>query len=321
MPWIEPQQLVQAKSVDLYSYLAATEPGNIKRCGQDEYRLIDHDSLKVSVSTGKWNWHSRGFGGTTAVQYLITVRGYPLPEAAQMVLDSKAAPYSPLAEPPPARPLALPKRNGDDSRVMGYLCGQRGLHREVVEHCRTLGTLYESAHYHSCVFVGHDEHGTPHHAAIRATGGDFKQDAEGSDKRYTFALQAQNRACRVLYVYEAAIDALSGASLLLMDGEPWRDRHYLSLAGVSPLPIVQYLTAHPEIETVVLCLDDDEPGRLAAEQIAGLLRVSRPSLNIRYEPPKIGDDYNQYLRRRIAHDRARKGRKSREREKGTCARH
>ncbi len=319
MPWIEPQQLAQAKSIDLYSYLVAAEPGNIKRCGQDEYCLKDHDSLKVSVSTGKWNWHSRGFGGTTAVQYLITVRGYPLPEAAQMVLDSKAAPYSPLTEPPPTRPFALPERNGDDDRVMGYLCGQRGLRREVVEHCRALGTLYESAHYHSCVFVGHDKYGTPRHAAIRATGGDFKQDAEGSDKRHTFALQAQNGACTVLYVYEAAIDALSGASLFLMAGEPWQDRHYLSLAGVSPLPVVQYLIDHPEIGTIVLCLDADEPGQFAAERIAVLLRVSRPFLDIRYEPPKIGNDYNHFLGLRIARDRVQKIRKSRGQEKGTNA--
>lgn len=306
MPWIEPEQLARAKSVDLYSYLAAAERDNIKRCGQDEYCLKDHDSLKVSVSTGKWNWHSQGFGGTTAVQYLITVRGHPLPEAAQMVLDSRAAPYSPLAEPPPAQPLVLPPRNGNDNRVIAYLCGNRGLRREVVEHCRTHCTLYESAHYHSCVFVGHDEAGAPRHAAIRATGGDFKQDAEGSDKRHTFALQAQNRACTVLCVYESAIDALSGASLRLMDSEPWRDAHYLSLAGVSPLPIIQYLHTHRAITTVRLCLDNDEPGQLAAQRIAELLVLSRPTLETEYAPPKSGKDYNQYLRLHIARKRTKK---------------
>ncbi len=76
MPWIPPAQLATAKAVDLYSYLLAAEPQNIRRCGQDEWRLKDHDSLKVSASTGKWNWHSRGFGGTTALQYtLIISRG------------------------------------------------------------------------------------------------------------------------------------------------------------------------------------------------------------------------------------------------------
>ncbi|MDL2253512.1 DUF3991 and toprim domain-containing protein [Ruminococcaceae bacterium OttesenSCG-928-I18] len=308
--WIEPEQLAQVKIIDLYSYLAVAEPGNLKRCGQDEYRLIDHDSLKVSVSIGKWNWRSQGFGGTTALQYLITVRGFSLPQAAQMVLESKAAPYSPLAEPPPARPFSLPEKNDSDNRMIDYLCGKRGLCREIVEHYRTLGTLHESAQYHSCVFVGRDECGTPRHAAIRATEGDFKQDVEGSDKRYTFALQAQNGACTTLYVYESAIDAMSGASLFLLGGQPWKDRHYLSLAGVSPLPILQYLTVYPEIRTVVLCMDDDEPGRLAAERIKGLLHLSSLSLDIRIEPPKIGCDYNQYLYMRTARNRARQAKKS-----------
>ncbi len=306
MKWIEPALLAQAKAVDLYSYLAATETENIKRCGQEEYCLKDHDSLKVSISTGKWHWHSRGFGGTTAVQYLVTVRGYSLPEAARMVLDSRAAPYFPLVEPPPARPFALPPRHDNDNLVMAYLCGKRGLYREIVEHCRTLGTLYESAHYHSCVFVGLDESGTPRHAAIRATRGVFKQDAEGSDKRYTFALQGQNGCYTALYVYESAIDALSGASLHLLDGKPWQEQHYLSLAGISPLPVVQYLTDHPAINAVHLCLDADEPGREGAERIRGILCLSRPSLKVFVELPKIGNDYNHYLRLYMARERARK---------------
>ena len=122
-----------------------------------------------------------------------------------------------------------------------------------------------------------------------------------------------------MYVYESAIDALSGASLLLTDGQPWQNRHYLSLAGVSPLPIVQYLAVHPVIKTVALCMDADEPGQLAAERIAGLLCVSSPSLEIRSEPPKIGNDYNQYLRMHIGRNRARQAKKSRGRTEPAIA--
>lgn len=295
MAWIEREQLAKAKSIDLYSYLTAAEPDKIKRCGQDEYCLKDHDSLKMSVSSGKWHWHSRGEGGTTAVQYLVRVRGYSLPVAAQMVLDSKAAPYSALVERPPWRPLVLPERHSDDDRVIDYLCNKRGISREIVEHCIAHGTLYESAKYHSCVFVGCDSSGKPRHAAIRATEGDFKQDVEGSDKRYSFALQAKNRDCSVLPVYEGAIDALSGASLRLMDSHSWQDQHYLSLSGISPLPIIQYLNMHPAVTAVHLCLDNDEPGQLAAKRIVELLILSRPTLEIKYTLPETGKDYNESL--------------------------
>lgn len=300
MAWIEREQLAKAKSIDLYSYLTAAEPDNIKRCGQDEYCLKDHDSLKVSVSNGKWHWHSQGEGGTTAVQYLIRVRGYSLPIAAKMVLDSKAASCSPFVQRPPTRPLVLPERHSDNNRVISYLCGKRGLCREVVEYCISNGSLYESVQYHSCVFVGRDSNGKPRHAAIRATKGDFKQDIEGSDKRYSFALHAQKKDSTVLCVYEGAIDALSGASLQLMVGRPWKDRHYLSLAGVSSLPIIQYLNVYPAVTTVRLCMDNDQPGRFAAEQIAELLILSRPTMEIEYGRPKTGKDYNEHLRRYIA---------------------
>lgn len=304
MPWIEEEQLAKAKSVDLYSFLIVAEPQNIKRCGQDEYCLKDHDSLKVSVSGRIWHWHSKGFGGTTALQYLIKVRGYSLPEAAQIVLDCKAAPYSLLTEIPTAQPIVMPPCNDNNDMVIAYLCGKRGLHREIVEHCIAAGSLYESTYYHSCVFVGFDETGKPRHAAIRATGGDFKQDAKGSDKRHTFALQAQNKAATVLCVYEGAIDALSDVSLRLMKGQPWQDRHYLSLAGVSPLPIIQYLKLHPEIDMVKLCLDNDEPGQIAAERIEKVLLLSSPSLDVKYVSPKIGQDYNQSLQLYVKKQRA-----------------
>ncbi|MDL2294688.1 DUF3991 and toprim domain-containing protein [Ruminococcaceae bacterium OttesenSCG-928-D13] len=318
MPWIEPETVATAKSVDLFSYLTVAEPGNIKRCGQDEWRLKDHDSLKVSATGGKWHWHSRSTGGTTAVQYLIVVRGYAFLEAVQMVLDSKAAPYLPIESMGPPKPFALPPRHENDQRVVQYLCGQRGVSREVVEHCRAVGALYESAHYHSCVFVGYDENHTPCHAAIRATQGDFKQDVEGSDKRYSFALQAKNGPFPGLYVYESAIDALSDASLRLLQGEDWRAAHYLSLAGVSPLPIIQYLKRHPEISEVYLCLDNDEAGRDAAEQIMDNSDLSRPGLEISFVPPVVGKDYNRLLhitrRCRNTYNRPRPARNSTDRE-------
>jgi len=59
------EQIAQAKSIDLLSYLQANEPGNLKKSGSNEYRLADHDSLKIS--NGRWHWFSRGIGGKTYV--------------------------------------------------------------------------------------------------------------------------------------------------------------------------------------------------------------------------------------------------------------
>jgi len=56
---------------------------------------------------------------------------------------------------------------------------------------------------------------------------------------------------------------------------------------------MQYLKDHPQIDEIVLHLDNDTPGRLAAKTIKAILP---PSYAVSDEPPKCGKDYNDYLR-------------------------
>ena len=65
MPGVSKEQIAAAKEIDLLSYLQVYEPGSFKKSGPNEYRLIEHDSLKIS--NGKWCWHSRGIGGRSAL--------------------------------------------------------------------------------------------------------------------------------------------------------------------------------------------------------------------------------------------------------------
>lgn len=95
-------------------------------------------------------------------------------------------------KPPPApkkdepKVLLLPPKNKDCNRVIQYLFW-RGIDYQLIQECISDGTLYESADYHNAVFIGKDESGTPKYAALRSTlGSTFKQDASGSDKRYSF---------------------------------------------------------------------------------------------------------------------------------------
>ena len=117
-------------------------------------------------------------------------------------------------KPPPApkkdeqKVLLLPPKNKDCNRVIQYLFG-RGIDYQLIQECIADGTLYESADYHNAVFIGKDEGGTPKYAALRSTlGSTFKQDASGSDKRYSFRLLARELTDTV-HLFEAAIDLLS----------------------------------------------------------------------------------------------------------------
>ena len=101
-----------------------------------------------------------------------------------------------------------------------------------------------------------------------------------------------------LCIFESAIDALSYLTLLKQQGQDWRKANTLSLGGVGkedrqlPPALSRYLKAAPYIPRIVLCLDNDEPGRKAAAVLKELLRG--------YEgidrPPVRGKDYNDLLR-------------------------
>lgn len=123
---------------------------------------------------------------------------------------------------------------------------------------------------------------------------------DGSDKRYCFSLQS--RECNAVFVFESAIDALSHATLDLLEGRDWRGRAYLSLGGITqlrrdglPLALDRYLEVHPGTENVVLCLDADKKGQEAATWIAALLSGKR----VWNRPPRQGKDYNAYLHIRL----------------------
>ena len=90
-----------------------------------------------------------------------------------------------------------------------------------------------------------------------------------------------------------------------LDGKDWRHENLLSLAGVykpkakieeSSLPaaLVQYLADYPHIRKVVLRLDNDPAGRIAAETIKTLLS-KRYAVTVDIQPPPQGKDYNDCL--------------------------
>ena len=91
---------------------------------------------------------------------------------------------------------------------MQYLFG-RDIDYQLIQECIADGTIYESVDYHNAVFVGKDKSGTPKYAALRSTlGSPFKQDASGSDRRYSFRLLAKE-PINTVHLFEAAVDLLS----------------------------------------------------------------------------------------------------------------
>ena len=298
----DPAVIKQARQIDLLSYLQRYEPSNLKRVAGNVYCTRKHDSLKIS--NGKWYWWSRGFGGYSALDYLMKVRELGFVEAVQ-TLTGDMGDWKP---PPPAvkkdepKVLLLPQKNKDCNRVIQYLFG-RGIDYQFIQECIADGTLYESANYHNVVFIGKDESGTPKYAALRSTlGSTFKQDASGSDKRYSFRLLAREPT-DIVHLFEAAIDLLSYATYLKCEGKDYKGENLLSLSGVYqpkkelkdstiPIALSTFLKANTQIKTLYLHLDNDNTGRRCTAALKVLLQKDYEIVDA---PPPVGKDVNDFL--------------------------
>ena len=301
MPYIPPEVVTKAREMDLYTYLKTYEPQELVHFGGSTYCTREHDSLKIS--NGKWYWFSRGIGGRSALDYLIKVKELPFIEAVERIAgNSEFSP--PVHTAPPkkkAKTLLLPEASPTADRVIQYLTG-RGIDRELIDSCLQSGRLYEGLPYHNAVFVGTDRYGKPRYANLRGTGTDFKGEATGSDKRFSFSIPAKSES-DTLHLFESAIDLLSYASIRKGEGMDWQSDHLLSLAGVYrpktelqestlPLALKQYLSDHPGIREIVLRLDNDRAGRMAAKALSEMLSGEYVVTTCF---PSNGKDYNDYL--------------------------
>ena len=307
MPYIEPEVIEQARQIDLLTYLQAFEPHELVRISGNNYTTRTHDSLKIS--NGKWMWWSRRIGGYNALDYLVKVKGCSFVEAVETLMGKAAVMPSltvrPKQEEKP-KVLLLPEKSASNDRITEYLFG-RGIDYSIIGECIDRGLIFESLPYHNLVFVGFDEKQKPRYAAYRATGSRrILGDCSGSDKHYSFALPACGKNPAV-HLCECAIDVMSYASLCRLDGIDWKQHNLLSLAGVYqpkkkiaesklPVALTRFLEDYPHVKTVYLHLDNDGPGRMAAEAIQTVISKEYEVKNC---PPPRGKDVNDYLCRRL----------------------
>ena len=126
-----------------------------------------------------------------------------------------------------------------------------------------------------------------------------------------------------LNLFESAVDLLSYGTMQKLDGKDWRQENLLSLAGVYkpkarveesslPVALVQYLADYPHIRNVVLRLDNDTAGRIAAATIKTLL-TKRYAVAVDIQPPPQGKDYNDCLCLRLGLPITKRKERSKER--------
>ncbi len=289
------EEMETAKNTDLPDLLEHLGY-HLKRTGR-YYTTTEMDSLMVK-NRRTWKRYSSGKGGD-AITFLQEFEGKGFREAVDYLLDfnGRATPAIPRPRPPPAeepRPeFTLPPANGDDRRVFGYL-RKRGIAPQVIRMFLNTGLLYEDEKYHNCVFVGRDGAGVPRFASKRGTygkdGASFKRDVLGSDKSVAFPIPCDPSIPWVL-VFEAPIDLMSFCTLNRMVRS-----NAIALCGLCEGGLNRCLKDHPHLNHVVLCLDNDGPGREAAEKLQA--EYEGRGLKVSARVPPRGKDWNEFLQNR-----------------------
>ncbi|HCQ6308100.1 TPA: DUF3991 and TOPRIM domain-containing protein [Clostridioides difficile] len=305
MPYIAPEVITEAKRMDLLTYLREYEPGELVKFSSNTYTTRTHDSLKIS--NGKWMWWSRGIGGKSALDYLIKVRGMDFVQAVQTIMGNGSVNF-PTCENIKSyeeQPLLLPEKSPTTDVVFDYLFG-RGIDYEIISHCLKQELIIESLPYHNAVFIGYDESKEPKYAAYRATNQSrIMGDCTGSKKQYSFRLTAENTG--EVHLFECAIDLLSYATLMKLEGKDWRQFNLVSLAGVYspkqkiedskvPVTLGRLLEKDKTIRRIVLHLDNDIAGRKATKALQTILSDKYEVVD---DPPQYGKDVNDFLCKRL----------------------
>lgn len=266
------------------------------------YHMENHDSM-IFAPNGMWFWNSRGLRGK-ALDFMVHYEEKTVTEAVLMLVGDLSDEGEVMTQDvtlynAERAAFALPKKSGSNKRLLAYLCGKRGLEKSVVAEMMRQGLLYEGVttagrnFYHNAVFVYRDPSGLAIGAFLRGMSDTaFRGDVEGSKKEHGWLMRGGVAEPDTVYVFEAAIDAASQLSLSRLHGRNEDDADRLSLEGLSPKPLHNYLALHPGIRRIVLMLDNDKWGQRAMARIQEELQ-SKYAVEVRLPP--VGKDWNDAL--------------------------
>ena len=273
------EQLEKANNIDLEDFLAR-RGAKLRRTGKESRFYYsdsggEHDS--VSISGNRWYDHKNQTGGYP-IKFMQEFYGLGFRQAVRELLDGETACENKAAtmyenhkprENQASRPsFALPEKAGNMKRLFAYLLKTRFLSRDVVKAFVDAHLLYQERKYNNIVFVGTDKDGNPKSASAKSavsSAKGFRMTVTGSDCNYGFCWRGGGEW---LLVFESAVDMMSYATLY---PKGWMGQNYISLDGLSPKAMLQFLEENENVKEIYLCLDSDAAGIEACGKLKDLL--------------------------------------------------
>lgn len=190
--------------------------------------------------------------------------------------------------------LEYPPRAESMKKAWHYLVDERKIEPSVVEYFRRRGMLYQDTK-DNAVFCTKD------YACKRSTGQTrFVGDAVGCNYKEGFFFNGKSvddKPIDKLFVAESVIDIMSVMSYRAIKNQQYSENSsYLALGGTQKTDcIFNQLDKNPDIKTVYLCLDNDESGKSATENIKNKITNDYPNVKAVEAYAPRGKDWNEFI--------------------------
>lgn len=298
------EELAIAKSVDLCQ-VASNLGYTVESVGR-YHTLKEMDSIRIYNRLHWFRWSRKleqGENGGSQIDFLRVFAGLEVKEAVFWLLDFAGYCSRDVAIPPKKlinpveitkapKEFVLPFPAANNQYLYSYLEKERYISRSVIDYFVNNQQVYEAKQYHNMVFLGKDKDGVTRFASMRGVfdkdGKGFKCDVAGNDKNYGF--NVVNQSNDELIVFEAVIDLMSYVDIF-SDFET----NKIALGMLADAPVETFLKEYNHIKKIRLCLDNDEPGRVAAKDI--MTKYQKCGYEVIDSPaPQMYKDYNEWLR-------------------------
>ncbi len=288
MSSVSKEDIQKARSVDLVD--VATSLGYTVRKVGNYHTLKEMDSVRIYNRSSWYRW-SDGTGGSQ-IDFILTFTGMSFHDAVKYLIEQSYEVLPPRNEVKNERSeVIFPTPASDKMRVKKYLTEMRGISEKTVDEFIKKNLIYQSKSYANIVFICRDKYGEGRAAMLRGTGtifgGNYKGDCKGSDKSVGFRVVSEGSD--TVRVFEAPIDLMS-----FYDSTGLKSDHLIALGSTWDKPLMNFLDDYPEVNKVILCLDNDEAGINASLKIKETLSAKG------YEVKNLGSpsgfkDYNEWL--------------------------
>ncbi|MCQ2535191.1 MAG: DUF3991 and toprim domain-containing protein [Clostridia bacterium] len=149
------------------------------------------------------------------------------------------------------------------AKAYRYLTKKRGIDPSIVSLFIGERKIAETAEHSNVAFIGRDENGKARHICLRGIDDTrrFRINVADSDSHYGLSYYGSGNT---VYAFEAPIDMLS---FITMYPKDWKQNSYVALNGISGNALYKALDEHKNLNSVVLCLDNDKAGQRGCEAI------------------------------------------------------